>query len=176
LNALKAAQEIHEEAADDSVAQRVLSVKSADIEKASEKYDSVHGERLRAKARNDALPNMKNFQEMLDLYDRQLLSDVHAIRTALRGSSANKKYNKLRPHYKVLLEAYENEFERNNGLKDEKIVKFFDNYVHDSLAGFAKDATLPSDPRVVYLGGNEKYRYASLDATGSPSKAETRLA
>lgn len=176
LNALKAAQEIHEEAADDSVAQRVLSVKSADIEKASEKYDSVHDERLRAKARNDALPNMKNFQEMLDLYDRQLLSDVHAIRTALRGSSANKKYNKLRPHYKVLLEAYENEFERNNGLKDEKIVKFFDNYVHDSLAGFAKDATLPSDPRVVYLGGNEKYRYASLDATGSPSKAETRLA
>jgi hypothetical protein len=39
----------------------------------------------------------------------------------------------------------------------------FDNYTHDSLAAFGKDATLPSDPRVVYFGGDEKYRYASLD-------------
>ena len=70
----------------------------------------------------------------------------------------------LRPHYKALIEAYENEFEKNNGLKDEAVISFFDNYVHDSLAGFGGDATLPSDPRVVYLGGDEKYQYASVES------------
>ncbi len=100
---------------------------------------------------------------MLDLYDKQLLADVQAIRNVLRGASGSQRRSDLRPHYKMLLEAYENEFEKNNGLKDEKIISFFDNYVHDSLAGFAKDATLPSDPRVVYLGGDEKYRYANLE-------------
>lgn len=61
------------------------------------------------------------------------------------------------------MDAYENEYIHNTGLKDEKIISFFDSLVHDSLAGFAKDATLPSDPRVVYLGGDEKYRYAVIE-------------
>ena len=61
------------------------------------------------------------------------------------------------------MDAYENEYLHNNGLKDEKIIAFFDNLVHDSLAGFAKDATLPSDPRAVYLGGDEKYKYAMIN-------------
>jgi hypothetical protein len=68
--------------------------------------------------------------------------------------------NNLRPHYRALIEAYENEFEKNKGLTDPAIISLFDNYVHDSLAGFAGDATLPSDPRVVYLGGDLKYEYA----------------
>lgn len=75
----------------------------------------------------------------------------------------------MRPHYKILVEAYENEFEKNKGLTDEKIISLFDNYIHDSLAAFAKDATLPSDPRVVYLGGDEKYAYASLDRNARSS-------
>jgi hypothetical protein len=69
----------------------------------------------------------------------------------------------LRPHYKAMVEAYVNEFVENKGLTDEAVISFFDHYVHDSLAGFGKDATLPSDPRVVYLGGDEKYQYASID-------------
>ena len=43
-----------------------------------------------------------------------------------------------------------------------KIIAFFDNYVHDSLAGFARDATLPSDPRVIYIGADVKAKYALL--------------
>ena len=35
-----------------------------------------------------------------------------------------------------------------------------DQYVHDSLAGFAKDETLPSDPRCIYVGGDDEYRFA----------------
>lgn len=46
------------------------------------------------------------------------------------------------------------------GLKDERIFSFFEFYVHESLADFYKDSTLPSDPRVVYFGGDEKYKYA----------------
>jgi len=32
--------------------------------------------------------------------------------------------------------------------------------VHDSLADFNYDATLPSDPRVVYVGGDERAQFA----------------
>jgi hypothetical protein len=123
---------------------------------------------LKAKARKDALPNMESLQAMLDVYDRQLLADVQAIREAFTkrgmfgGAPDFARRGELRPHYKILVEAYENEFENNKGLTDEKIIGLFDNYIHDSLAAFAKDATLPSDPRVVYLGGDEKYEYASL--------------
>jgi hypothetical protein len=58
-----------------------------------------------------------------------------------------------------VLEAYEAEV-KGNGLRNQELFAFFDTYVHDSLAGFAQDATLPSDPRVIYIGGDEKLRYA----------------
>ena len=32
----------------------------------------------------------------------------------------------------------------------------------DSLAGFAQDATLPSDPRVIYIGDDIKSRHAQV--------------
>jgi hypothetical protein len=121
---------------------------------------------LTAKARKLAQPNMDQLQKMLSLYDKQLINDVKAIREACSpkqvfGSSVvYKRMKDLRPHYRNLVEAYENEFEKNQGLKDQVVINFFDNYVHDSLAGFAGDATLPSDPRVVYLGDDKKYEYA----------------
>ena len=123
---------------------------------------------LRAKAKRDALPSTGSLQSMITMYDAQLLADARAIERAcnfvLPGRSkldpairAN-----LRPHYKGLLAAYTNEYVLGQGLTDEKIIAFFDNHVHDSLAGFAQDATLPSDPRVIYLGGDEKYKYAGI--------------
>jgi hypothetical protein len=41
--------------------------------------------------------------------------------------------------------------------------------VHDSLAGFNTDETWPSDPRIVYVGGDNKLRYAfrPIDAGGA---------
>jgi hypothetical protein len=138
------------------------------IEAAQNKHQMARDELLKAKARKDALPNMENLQTMLDLYDKQLLADVRAIRDVfvkpgLFGSAPETaRRAELRPHYRLVLEAYENEFERNQGLKDESVFNFFENYVHDSLAAFAKDATLPSDPRVVYLGEDQKYEYADV--------------
>lgn len=124
---------------------------------------------LLAKARRDALPSMGNLNEMVDMYDAQLLVDARAIREVYAGRGVfagapdSARRDELRPHYKLLVEAYENEFVHGKGLQDKEIIAFFDLYVHDSLSGFAKDATLPSDPRVIYLGGDEKYRYAHLD-------------
>ncbi len=122
---------------------------------------------LREKAKLDALPQMGDLATTTAFYDAQLLADARAIRDiyAAKGmftDADTERYAELRPHYKALIDAYEDEYIRNKGLTDASVIAFFDNYVHDSLSGFAKDATLPSDPRVVYLGGDEKYRYAML--------------
>jgi len=58
------------------------------------------------------------------------------------------------------IEAHDDEFERGKGLTDPLVIDFFDSFVHDSLAGFAKDVTLPSDPRCCYIGGDEELKYA----------------
>jgi hypothetical protein len=176
LGGLMELREIKASASERGLAQSSLSVNDAGVEKARQKYENTHDERLKANAKKDSLPNMKNLQAMLNLYDRQLLVDVQAIRAALYNDSGKNRRSDLRPHYKALLEAYENEFEKGSGLKDEKIISFFDSYVHDSLAGFGKDATLPSDPRVVYVGASEKYRYASLENPERPSDTERKLA
>jgi len=93
--------------------------------------------------------------ENLEIYDEQLLTDAEILK-----SISNKGKTPLRPHYQAILDAYVAEFEKKNGLKDPDIIAFFDEYVHDSLAGFATDSTLPSDPRCIYIGGDEELKYA----------------
>lgn len=146
------------------------------IDSALRNAEAVHEETqdrfLRAKAKLDAIPDMNSFSAMLTLYDQQLLSDVREIHKILSfaenlKSGVRSKRAELRPHYRALIAAYENEFIYKTGLNDEKIIDFFDTYVHDSLAGFAKDATLPSDPRVVYVGCDEKLKFALVEAAGN---------
>ncbi|MFL5354486.1 T6SS phospholipase effector Tle1-like catalytic domain-containing protein, partial [Archangium sp.] len=111
-------------------------------------------EYLGVKAVQDTLPGSDgSLEKNLRLYDAQLLTD--ALMLKLMSFTG-----KLRPHYKALLDAYEAEFKHNKGLRDEKIIAFFDESVHDSLASFAGDATLPSDPRVIFIGGNTRLQYA----------------
>jgi hypothetical protein len=71
-----------------------------------------------------------------------------------------------------MLKAFEAE-QRGLGLRDQGIIQFFDTYVHDSLAAFAMDATLPSDPRVIYIGDDNKLPYAmnKLPGRGLPASA-----
>lgn len=114
-------------------------------------------EYLKLKARHDTLPGTEGqLAANLAVYDQQLIADAQAIHQAVQGSPTLT----LRPHYRGLYEAYKAEFIDNQGLRDEKVIEFFDRYVHDSLAGFARDATLPSDPRVVYIGDDMKSRHA----------------
>lgn len=113
---------------------------------------------LARKAQLDTYANDSALAGNMAAYDARLVADAQAI-------IAHRKQNpslKLRPHYANLLAAYEDEFVHQRGLRDEKLIAFFDTYVHDSLAGFAQDATLPSDPRVIYVGGDNKLRFAGL--------------
>jgi hypothetical protein len=114
---------------------------------------------LSEKAALDTYANDSALLENAATYDHRLMTDVETIATELRR---NPKLV-LRPHYRKLLDAYEAEFAHGKGLRDEKLIAFFDRYVHDSLSGFALDATLPSDPRVLYVGGDDKMRYANAD-------------
>jgi len=111
----------------------------------------------------DTMPSSDgSFARNSAIYDNQLLLDARM----LQAFAKKKGRDKLRPHYKALLDAYEAEFERKQGLRNQELIAFFETYVHDSLAGFAKDATLPSDPRVIYIGGDEKLRYAVNQPVG----------
>ncbi len=144
------------------------STQSTDFKKVMERKTRAKDARLRIKARKDAIPDTSNLLAMLEVYNDWLIANVRAIQTAITGSKIDReselaRQSMLRPHYKQLLSAYEAAFKENGAGLDEKIIYFFDNYVHCSLPAFASDATLPSDPRVVYLGGNEKYHYASTD-------------
>jgi hypothetical protein len=114
-------------------------------------------------ARINTLPSQGSLIAGLATYDQQLMQDARAIAATIAASPA--KRGELRPHYQALMEAYENEFVRRRGLNpgyapDQATIAFFDRYVHDSLADFQLDSTLPSDPRVVYVGGDEKAKYA----------------
>lgn len=150
---------------------------TGDLQQAMAKDEQARQAMLKEQARKDSLPDMTKFQTLLDLYDAQLLRDAQAILDILvkkPGRADNQRpftRADLRPHYRVLLDAYEAEFIRHKGLTDKAIIKFFDDYIHDSLAGFGGDATLPSDPRVVYLGGDQKLRYASLESNDSDTRA-----
>jgi Uncharacterized alpha/beta hydrolase domain (DUF2235) len=123
---------------------------------------------LARKAQLDTFADDSTLGAAMAAYDARLLADAKAI---IEHRKKNPSL-KIRPHYANLVSAYEDEFVRNRGLRDEKLIAFFDTYVHDSLAGFAQDATLPSDPRVIYIGGDNKMRFAGvLDGGSSASQA-----
>ncbi|WP_323144096.1 T6SS phospholipase effector Tle1-like catalytic domain-containing protein [Massilia phyllosphaerae] len=176
LNALVHVRDTDSDSGERDPAQQATLVHDLDVEKGRQKYSAEHDKRLRAQARKDALPNMTSLQDMLNLYERQLMLDTVSIRVAINNAISGKRIGDIRPHYKALMEAYEDEFLKNRGLKDANIIALFENHVHDSLAGFGKDATLPSDPRVVYLGGDEKYGYASSETQDLLQEDQTRLA
>lgn len=114
---------------------------------------------LRELAKYNTLPTHQGeLLAALEVYDRNLLQDVETLKQLAKDG------RKMRPHYAALLQAYDDEFIHNRGLdaeRDKLVIEFFENFVHDSLAGFAKDATLPSDPRCYYIGGDDELKYAN---------------
>jgi len=146
-------------------------VSDREVSVARQKYNAARWERIKVEARQNTIPDMTRLQTFVDLYDKQLINDVRAIQQVMQPNEGRaerrRSREQLRPHYRALIEAWEDEFLYDRGLKDEKIIRLFDNHVHNSLAGFAKDATLPSDPRAVFVGGDAKLRYAKLDDAGT---------
>ena len=121
-------------------------------------------------AQRNTAPGTGSLAENLSTYDAELLADVQGILRVIREDPA--KRMQLRPHYRNMVETYEAEFVHKRGLSDAKVIAFFDNHVHDSLAGFAMDSTLPSDPRVIYTGSDKKLDYAHVPLIkGAESRA-----
>jgi len=124
---------------------------------AKARFDAANDPYLRERAKLRALPDYSGeLIGNLDAYDRNLLKDVDYIKARQAGGA-----KALRPHYQRMLKAYDDEFIHGKGLSDALVIEFFDNFVHDSLAGFAKDETLPSDPRCCYIGGDKELKFAS---------------
>ena len=127
----------------------------------------------RTRARVDTAANDSKLGDAADKYGQMLFDDAKQIVAWMRQD----KSLTLRPHYAALVEAYRDEFERNQGLnaqRDAKLIELFDYYVHDSLGGFDTDQTWTSDPRIVYVGSDNKLRYAfqSIDEKdGATEKA-----
>jgi hypothetical protein len=111
-------------------------------------------------ARIDGAANDIALPANLSEYDAELVNDARSILDAIHADPGKRKT--LRPHYRNLIETYEDQFVHGRGLKDPVVIAFFDDHVHDSLAAFAKDSTLPSDPRVIYVGADAKLDYAML--------------
>jgi Uncharacterized alpha/beta hydrolase domain (DUF2235) len=132
---------------------------------ANEKYQAAQDQYLAEKAKLDTYANDSALISNMAAYDRRLVEDARAI---AKHHKANTKL-KLRPHYGNLIDAYNDQYLKNLPL-DQGVVDFFDKYVHDSLAGFATDATLPSDPRVIYAGGDNKIRFAGLMTPPQPGQ------
>lgn len=130
------------------------------IEKAKSEVARRKDEFLSVKAEHDAIPDMSRAYALTPLYEEQLLADTEAIRSLLNSKKVAYARSNLRPHYLGLIESYESEVYRTAKNGHEAVFCFFEQYVHDSLAGFGRDATFPSDPRVIYVGGDAKLRFA----------------
>jgi hypothetical protein len=113
----------------------------------------------RLRAREDGAADDSKLNANITKYDKMLVEDAKQIVAWMRETPSLK----LRPHYYALVQAYLDEFERGAGMRDPKLIEFFDEYVHNSLAAFDKDQTWPSDPRILYAGGDHKLRYAAID-------------
>lgn len=161
---------------------KTLSRQEEEMREAMEAEKAAHDELMPWKAKLDALPKEVNLASTTRIYDDQLMQDAASILGWIESPtllSITRGYEishaSLRPHYRALIDAYQNEFVFGKGLQDKRIIDFFDKYVHDSLSAFAKDSTYPSDPRVIYTGGDEKLPYASnseLNGTGNANGLE----
>ena len=125
-------------------------------------------ERLKLTARKSTLPG-SGLAASMSVYDRHLLLDVQAILERRQRFPRDP----LRPHYVRMIEAYEAEFVRNQGLLDghPEALALFEHHVHNSLAAFALDVTLPSDPRIVYVGRDQKSEFAAAPGAGVEATA-----
>jgi Uncharacterized alpha/beta hydrolase domain (DUF2235) len=132
----------------------------ADLKATQQAQQLAEDELRKLEARKATLPSQGTLHRNWSQYDQRLYDDGKL----LSENKTRKRY--LRPHYAALVQAWEDEFVNNKGLISGNVMKFFERYVHDSLADFAKDATLPSDPRVVYVGGDEIEMFAMNDVQG----------
>ncbi|MDC8786093.1 DUF4123 domain-containing protein [Roseateles koreensis] len=145
--------------------------RAADTALAQAKTDFAKADdpRLKLEARKANLPG-QGLADKLDAYDAELLLDIEALRAYQKQNPKES----LRPHYANLMAVYSAQFDKRLGIlaREPEVLAIFDNYVHDSLAALGKDETLPSDPRVIYVGGDAEIDYAMTEPKPSPTQAQ----
>jgi hypothetical protein len=97
--------------------------------------------------------------ESLDKYDQQFLDDSKLVRAS--------DPKELTPFGTILRDAWDS-----SPLKDPEILAFFDEYITDSLAGFAKDLTRATEHRWLYQGGDTRYVYGEDSDEAKKRRAE----
>lgn len=121
-------------------------------------YDAARA----AQARADTAADDSGLIDSLDNYDQWLLADAELLHRWHRDEPARR----MRPHYAAIAQAYQEVVVEGRRMDAASAAyRFFNIYVHDSLAGFAQDNTRPSDPRVIYIGGDNKKSYAAAPMT-----------
>lgn len=141
----------------------------AQAAKAAEAEKQAYDTWRRAQARADTAANDSELLDSLHEYDEWLLEDAKLLYKWHKEEPGRR----MRPHYKAIMDAYV-EVVVNKRLLPENsdLYRFFSEYVHDSLAGFATDNTRTSDPRVLYIGGDTKEKYAAVQK----ERGETEVA
>lgn len=118
----------------------------------------------RARARADTAANDGDLLENMETYDEWLLEDA----AVLHKWHKEEPSKRMRPHYKAIVDAYEQVVIQKKPLAETSdLYRFFSMYVHDSLSGFATDNTRTTDPRVLYVGGDIKEKYAAVQRPGT---------
>jgi hypothetical protein len=88
-------------------------------------------------------PSVGKLAGKIRKYDKEFLADSEQILRTPR--------DKLTRYQQMIYDAWKEPL-----LTDPEIIAFFDNYVHDSHAGFALDSTHVIDPRILYQGGDDR--------------------
>ncbi|CAJ0792526.1 hypothetical protein LMG18090_02854 [Ralstonia mannitolilytica] len=131
----------------------------AKAQEASSRRDKAYDSWRRAQARLDTAADDSDLLENMQTYDKWLLEDAELI-YKWHKEDPNKR---MRPHYAAIVSAYEEVVVNGKVLAETSdLYKFFSTYVHDSLSGFATDNTRTTDPRVLYIGGDQKEKYAAV--------------
>ncbi len=124
-----------------------------EAEQCSQRAKALREQAVPMQAAIDTMPStdgslLKNMAN----YDQQFLQDSQRVLAADK--------HKLTGFDKLLREAWD------EPLKDPEVIAFFDDYVIDSLAGFASDRTRATEARVLYQGGDERIKYALMSGGG----------
>lgn len=129
-------------------------------EKAQARAEEAKWAMVEQEAIVNTLPSeAKALMGSLEKYDQQFLDDSKLVRASDPKA--------LTPFGAILREAWDLP-----PLKDPEILAFFEEYVTDSLAGFAKDLTRATEHRWLYQGGDSRYLYGEDSPEAKQRRAQ----
>jgi len=128
-----------------------------EADQCSQRAKALRAQAVPMQAAVDTMPSSDgSLLKNMAVYDQQFLQDSQRVLAADR--------RKLTGFDKLLREAWD------EPLKDPELIAFFDDYVIDSLAGFASDRTRATEARVLYQGGDERVKYALMSGEDSAER------